>query len=358
LWEGEEPRAVVPSQALLNAENPVEATTELALASPYAFGIGITTINLARDPDVDEDEYSDSEHGEDDLEPLPLYYVSPKVAKERPDEVKAGWYVQADPGKPFIVTISPLHGSDSVQRTTGRDFDVVLAHMKVDGKETDDVDQVFDSEEYEEVPVRGFSETAQVRDNNRRSSLRQFQFYKPKTTTKGVAGRAARDAGQIKLFMVKAKYGRRETTQRRRKVPARKKKQANSTAKAAPVNEETAIKWGLSVGVSGEGATEPSEDHVTDYKITKRKKLKKNITIFVREKFWLESRRIIENGKAYIPPPREEPSTPEVVDLENPAEPDDDYGDTNGGSASRPDVKDEWIAQVNVFAPGEIITLD
>lgn len=53
-----------------------------------------------------------------------------------------------------------------------------------------------------------------------------------------------------------------------------------------------------------EGETLVDETNDIGYKITKQTKLKKEVDIYVRERFWLEAQRIIDrNGRAYRPPP-------------------------------------------------------
>lgn len=67
---------------------------------------------------------------------------------------------------------------------------------------------------------------------------------------------------------------------------------------------------------------------------------------------------------AYRPPVREQPSTPEVLDLENPDEPDEETYLVNNNKSNNDnterndrDVKDEHTVLGNAFAPGEVISI-
>jgi len=42
IWDGLEPRAVVPTKEMMDSENVIEASPEVARSSPYAFGLGIS----------------------------------------------------------------------------------------------------------------------------------------------------------------------------------------------------------------------------------------------------------------------------------------------------------------------------
>lgn len=363
--------AVVPTKELLKAEHPVQSSYEIVKASRYAFALGIFVVLKNEDDDghlCDEDDQSDEDHEEDEArrsdgedtgtQPLTMYYVSPFVARQRPSEVKSGWYCCAEPGRPFEVVIMPTHAEESVRITAGDSTDVILARLQVDGKDTDDVDMVFDENECDEKRVFGFTESAELSGMDRRSTLRRFQFYKSRTThEEGVAGKIVPNAGQIRMYLESGKYSRQEVHTPRRKTP-KKKQTPTKTAKDSNaervVHEETAVKWGLSVGVSRDGEEGEADNVVCPVRIRKRRKLPKPITIFVRERFWLESRRIIDlNGNAYRPPNR--PPAP-VVDLEI----DDGDDDEEPGEQDEveKEVKKEVKQESQIFAPGEIIELD
>lgn len=119
-----EPRAVVPSKELLKAKHPVEASPEIAQESPYAFGLGISTLLKKEVKEVDEPvelEHVEEEEEDDDGDPYErrpesLYLVSPFAAKQRPVEVKSGYYLPAAPGPPFEVIITPLKKEKSMAK--------------------------------------------------------------------------------------------------------------------------------------------------------------------------------------------------------------------------------------------------
>lgn len=130
------------------------------------------------------------------------------------------------------------------------------------------------------------------------------------------------------------------------------------------VNEKTVAKWGISVGVSRDDGEQAVQDNITDRSFKKKQPLPPEIAIFIRERYWLESRRIIDlEGNAWRPPARQ-PSQRKRPNLAEPAESDEDnpvimpQHCTNAIAADGPDVKEEFTVEGNVFAPGKVIILD
>jgi len=245
--------------------------------------------------DEDEDEDESIQPDEHEQEPLRMYYVSPWLARRRTEGVHAGWYVAYDSDNPksFDIVVSPLHGQNSVARTVRNGFDVVLANMEVNGQNLYE-DMVFDDAD------------------NFHEMNRSFQFYSPEAIPEGKGDGEGQNlsAGEITLFLEQGKYGgikrstrQRHVTKKRKRLSLtvekdKKRKRTSFTLKKAEtVNEEKAYKLGVCVGVSRDEDKEDMPDNVCDRDIKKRERLLPSITIFIRPRFWLRSRRIIENTK-------------------------------------------------------------
>lgn len=293
------------------------------------------------------------------LSPAPAVSVLrlPASCKTTSIRSQVGIYAVLDPGQQFLVLVTALHEDESVRNTVGDSADVILARLRVDGKDTNDVDILFSDIEWDEHVIDGFTESSELSacGDERRSTNRLFVFFKARTTAQGVAGKAVPNDGQIRMNFESAKYGRIRDHSPKRKAP--KKATPEKVPKAKPtgprvVHEETAAKLGLSVGVTRDGEEQEANHFVSPYRFRKRKKLPKNIVIFVRERYWLESRRIIDlEGKAYHPPERPPPTVDPV-----PVPLDDDDGKEAGGEHE--EVKKEPKKEGQIFAPGEVIELD
>ncbi len=264
--------------------------------------------------------------------------------------MKDGWYVVADPGESFEVTVSPLRGTDSVVQTVAT-ADMIMTRLQVDGTFADNAVMIFDRSTSAEERYCGFAQTVEYsadRLTRRVISVRRFEFYKAPTTA-DEAGQAklSPQAGQIRLHMESGSLGPTYVPKPRKKPRGKEVESKLGARKTGTekVHEEKAMKWGLSVGVRRDGEAIEKTSIDAKFKIKKRKKLPKTITIYVRERFWLESRRIIDlNGKAYRPPVRPAnpiPAPVDVIDLNDEAEGED------------MNVKREC----NVFGPGEVIDL-
>ena len=207
--------------------------------------------------------------------------------------VKAGWYVIADPGKKFEVAISPLHGRRSVIRTVGIEFEVVIAHMKVEGKETENEDKVFERNRFDQWCSPYFKEYL---GNDYESIPRKFQFDKRTTPFEDDVETFSVDAGKIEVTLEKANYrkilGWKLGTIQNKRGAIRK----NSNA----ANMETSLKRVLSVEHSGDGGKRYYHGFVSLVKFKNRGMLPEKITIFVRKRNWLKSHRIIDSqGNPY-----------------------------------------------------------
>lgn len=110
------------------------------------------------------------------------------------------------------------------------------------------------------------------------------------------------------------------------------------------VDEKLAVKNGISVGVSRDGDVTHVKQVLIDHKLVSWTPLPfATITIFIREWYWLESRRIIDE-EGYPIKYEEKKAKKEVVELEDP-------------NAKEEDTE-EPVKKRFKFEPGEVITLD
>lgn len=328
-WDGREPRAVVPTKEMMATENIIKASAAVARTSEYAFGLGISVFQRTK-------EGAKSKQSDDaELKPLPLYYVSPANVKNIPrnkdSNVKSGWYVAAEPGEMFELIVSPLRGKNSVLLTAGPGFDVILAQLEVDGKNADDADLMLSKNRIIDLNVRGFAEYSNEKGRSA-IQIRRFKFHKHPTIPAGEPEVVGQNAGQIQLCFEKGTM-----MTRKRKIPA--KLRHKKEAPILSMNEKTAIKKGLSISIPTDGEKEEDIETSKWWEIGNNEILSENITIFIRERFWLEYHGIIDSPIAPTA------ISDEVIEVHPSA--------ANGNLEIRSPIKRE-----NVFAPGEVITLD
>lgn len=129
-WDGS-PRAVVPSQSMLESTLPILGTCQHVHDSPTEYGIAVFVFNDAgkdggksstkngvkdaRDPLENGGKAGDSASGMNGggtkvvgSRQLPMYYVSPKVAKSRGRGLQEGWYIVPEVGKKFCLRATNL----------------------------------------------------------------------------------------------------------------------------------------------------------------------------------------------------------------------------------------------------------
>lgn len=99
------PRAVVPSQSMLQSTVPILATRQHADKSPNGYGLAVFVI----------DEVGEVS-GVYENRQLPMYYTSPQVAQSRGRGLQEGWYVVAELGKKFCIQATNLYSGSSKER--------------------------------------------------------------------------------------------------------------------------------------------------------------------------------------------------------------------------------------------------
>lgn len=275
-----DPRAVVADTSVLGVADILQASTSLALHSPCSFGIGISRVlHSGR------------------LQSSELYYVSPRAAADRSADVDArnargvrpGWYVAGRPGEEFEICVSMLHGAGSVRRmTAGVEGDMVIAKVYVDGTRAGAYGITPAEVEMDDICVRGFVESCHVdgKSDTRHVLSRKFVFCKSFMDEEGHDFDEGYGCVRLELSTAVRSCKRRggSAFERRFKLENHR-----------GVNEKVAAKNGISIGVrrDGESILEACEE--PQFTFHSARPIDGGvITIYVRERFWLESRRIID----------------------------------------------------------------
>lgn len=348
-------RAVVPPAAFLSSRDVLSPSGQDCASSPHALGLGV----YALPPEGSSSPPS----------ALPLLYVSPQAAKDRVQEadwrnaagVRKGWYVIAAPGTAFEVRVTQVNA-----RAVGEpDEDAYRATVFVDG---DPTNESF----FFEVPERGHTDAPSwglsdaesvfrgftqrvVPDEDARGSgafhrsYRPFRFQERAGEQGNVPIEAGTGAGTIRLDVAIGKL-----TERR--DPALPSEYCTKTKR---VSEKAKEKEGVSVGVERTGEVRAAKGRFSEMVTTQRRPLPEaSVTVYVREKSWLRSRRIINDaGEActhvmfqYLLKKDNEPVGAEQAE--------------QAAWRSRKKVKKEMLAEgvidldeVKPFAPGEVIDL-
>lgn len=105
----------------------------------------------------------------------------------------------------------------------------------------------------------------------------------------------------------------KEPTRERRKLPAPVPRSPVKMMKAKAVNEEIAIKWGLSIGVPREGDAVKEEEAEP----TEAWSVNNSVSIFVRGRSWLEVHGIVDRSNPSGQTKTPEPGSHEIVTLDD-----------------------------------------
>lgn len=276
MWDKLSARACVMPDPLSASPLPTLGTGAHALASPCPYGVGVYSVL----PDGRQ-------------RPLPLYFVSEPAACARPAGVHAGWYVVATPGTQFelrLTGVQPRFPSLRGRRLPAGS--TVDAHLSVDGVR---ITRNRVNGAFEEIVSRGFVESmrfaAGCAEGTQR--VRRFRVQRRAVGGEGEArGEAEGEMGCICVRMVSGKLVAMENTEW-------------AETKGMPggrgVSEREAEKMGRSVGVAGdEGAV--GNRLVRQREHLRYPKEEGKISIFLRERVWLEARHIVDaDGGAWKP---------------------------------------------------------
>jgi hypothetical protein len=308
-WNRLDSRAIVPDEAMQSSHDVLLAPLPNYAQSPSAFSMGVYSCGSIKsskqgtcgdeDDDDDNDDDDDDDQSDDIAEsvakPMPLLYVSPAVAADRADScspIKAGWYLTAHPGQSFEVRVSPTAGASSVERTCAT-ADIIIVSVHVDGLDSSPGGFAFQRSALGcEARFPGFVESVSRDTQGGLCVLRRFAFRKaelteePSTGTGKAASGADQYSGAIRLVVESAKKAGLRKDPEERHFGARK---------ADPVNERDAVKKGNSLGVDRMGKKMTFSSSSFQYTVLERKVLPEcEIVIHIRERFWMESRRLID----------------------------------------------------------------
>ncbi len=259
---------------------PVLGTRELASESPLPYGLGL---------------YQRSEAGVEVGQDM--YYVSPEVAKARGRGVLPGWYVVATPGTEFTLRLTNVHevGNGMVRDKIIDLTFAACAEVIVDGLNVIGGISAYQvNPAGEETRISGFQECETFRPGYRRgeSDVRVFRFSKVHPRA-DVQGEEDECVGSLRLRIHSGRL-RVNTNSHRFKI--------NPTApEVGEVNETSASKLGRSVRVDKNGAIVNERILRSAYSV-ERENMEGEVMVFMRERYWLESRSIIDaDGNAFKP---------------------------------------------------------
>lgn len=264
--------AFVPTPEMFRSPVPLLGTTAQAMASPYPFGIGIYTID-----------------SEGRKKALPIYYVSPKMAAERGGGLRTGWYVVAVPETVFEVRLTNIQSSfpsiNGVKISNGHE---VLASLQVDGSFADS-QRTGCSPRFVEYAYRGFLESNVRQSGSGQANLaiRNFTFQKAAAKESRWTTGFRDESSCIAVDMFSGWNSASATT---------------SWLQAFDVNlgnvdvfEEQALKAGEIIQVARNGGKITETDSRSAFCMRDQKR-EGSLYVFLRESFWLKSRRVIDES--------------------------------------------------------------
>lgn len=264
---------------MLESTAPVLGTIPEAVASPRPFGIGACSINP---------------HGAKTA--LSLYYVSPTVARGQGADVLPSWYVAAVPETEFEVCVTDIPSDfpsiDGVIFASGSE---IVADLFVDGSMVDGY-RSGSGRRFRECTCSRFVESSVEQEGNAEvvCTIRKFLLQKARAKETITGAVADEDAGSIVLQMNSGMA-----------VPITETAAVEmmDVSKGIPeVSELKAMKAGKSIMVARNVGTETRTDRDRSSVLLEDQKTERSVSVFLRESFWLQSRRIIEmSGNPWSP---------------------------------------------------------
>lgn len=285
----------MPNAAVKAMQVPMVGTASMAKMSPYPYGIGVYVGG----------------------KPKTLYYISESVAEGKGHGVEEGWYVEAgESGEPFEIRISNVHkkGEEHFKGELFAENDKgASAKLFVDGFNTLGVNstggyQIMPGKA--ELSVLGFTtheEFAKSSSAGKTVNI-EFSFSPVEIVPDGEEPNLpnSEETGLIKMEIYVGDLFAN---------PQASYLQNYKLAGTSKVSEKAAMKFGRSVQVARAGKTVMSPCHRMTRSVMKTN-VHARVKVFIRERFWLESRHIIAaDGSAWRPRIDEE-----VVVLDNDAD--------------------------------------
>lgn len=273
------PRAVVPSAELFEAVQPKLCSSIHAKETPHPYGIAVHI-----------------KHKETGIKHAqPMYFVSEYVAQARGRGVRAGWYLVVQPGTKFSLLLSRVIGGGAPvsEGTIHTAVQVFVDGVNVEGPGG----QIIFPGVRDERRLYGFVKS--YSDDEGTAEVRQFQFQRSEMSESSTVGiedgpEETVNANCIQLRMYTGPLMRCT-------VPSTTK--YDILSKKSCVSEKIALKKGLGISVARDGKvvrTRASQSlgHYVQFDGS----LDAIINVYFRERFWLESRSIIDSdGNAWTP---------------------------------------------------------
>eukprot|EP00171_Calliarthron_tuberculosum_P015030 IDg15030t1 len=278
-WNDSSPRAFAPTEAMLTADVPIAATSELAHSSALPYGLGVYTV----------------EEGDNTMV-QPLFWVSERVAESRGRGVTKGWYAVIKPGSKFKLALTKVQKSKqgSINGVTiGEDCEAG-AEIYVDGISVfRDGGYAWQRTPCENLWVIGFD--VKSRDSENEVCVDVLPFCFKRAAVGSVLSKEKENCGnsliRLKVFQGFLSCDETASPSWSCEIPS-----------SENVSEEVAIKHGRSLQAARSGETVPIKVDRCTYVIERDGSYDGIIDIHVRERFWLESRRIIDSdGNAWSP---------------------------------------------------------
>ncbi|KNC78218.1 hypothetical protein SARC_09345 [Sphaeroforma arctica JP610] len=211
---------------------------------------------------------------------MPLFYVSPEVAKDRSKlsgPIEPGFYVCAEAGKRFEVRISPF--TTNACKLTAPDHDRVLVH----------VEKLLVTRRSSFNSGISISVSQDTEEQTHRGSLDILALQNVVGAIELASMPSSDNIGTITTTFTGCSRGKLRDSR------AHKESSYNVHGKAK-MTEKEMIKKGASIGVCGGGAITLRERCAKHhYPVGKRQVMsQKSINIYIRDKLWFLSRRLVD----------------------------------------------------------------
>lgn len=260
-----------------------EWTSKAAFESPLQYGLGVYLLDEGQLPSAQR-----------------LYYVPEAIAKARGRSVKPGWYVVARTDAAFSLRVTRIHEMGNrhcrAQAIDDDDYGTAM-QILVDGVNPLGSDGSFELRGAgDQVEINGFTEIETYKDGHKcgKCTVREFRFSCGNhALTDEVEHMGRNDLGTIKLVMFSGPRITAELDECRVE---------NDIGNVMQVNEKLAKKEGKSVHAVRNGKRFNSEIRRSAFYVKFDGSFDGNVIIYVREKFWMESRCLIDaKGNEWAP---------------------------------------------------------
>lgn len=275
VWGGEG-RATVPSKTMEDCPDVQSPTVQTASDAPFPLGLGIYTNPTSAKPT-----------------PLPLFYVSPWAAAQRSPStniqkapgVRSGWYVLAQPDRPFTMRISRVNDTFPGLLLEN----IMVSQILVDGVNANSFRVFLRSSLHLEYEESGFVDSFPSSESWELSrQIRPFSFASSVESGKETEhSETNKETGSIRLSVHVG-------------VPVQNNIHVTATNFAVPealsVSEKAAAKEGRSLRVDVSRETTTENPRLSKWTTKEARWIPEaDVVIFVREYAWLRSRRIIDD---------------------------------------------------------------